>query len=106
MEDLEQQQKIKEAAYQFVEALTESYGANIDFVAAQKTNAEITQRFFEAVIDELRERGQAARREIPQEELECQEELRLKAAQAFGQEPTGTYVDFLGSLFFYCGSSR
>jgi hypothetical protein len=36
MEDLEQQQKIKEAAYQFVEALTESYGANIDFVAAQK----------------------------------------------------------------------
>ena len=58
------------------------------------------------MIDELRERGQAARREISQEELECQEELRLKAAQAFGQESTGTYVDFLASLFFYCGSSR
>jgi hypothetical protein len=106
MEDLEQQQKIKKAAHQFVEALTKSYGANIDFVAAQKTNAEITQRFFEAVIDELRERGQAARRDIPREELERQEERRLKAAQAFGQKSTGAYVDFLGSLFFYCGSSR
>ena len=33
MEDL-QQQNINEAAHRFVDALTESYGANIDFVAA------------------------------------------------------------------------
>jgi galactokinase len=106
MEDLERRQKRKEAAYQFVEALTKSYGANIDFIAAQKNNAEITQRFFEAVIEELRERGQAARRDVHWEELECQEERRLKAAQALGHESTGAYVDFLGSLFFYCGSRR
>ena len=105
MEDLEQQQKINEAAHQLVEALTESYGANIDFVAAQKTNAKITKRFFEAVIDDLRERGETCW-DIPREELECQEERQLKAAQAFSQESTRAYVDFLASLFFYCRGSR
>jgi hypothetical protein len=55
-EDL-RQQKINEAAHQFVEALTDWYGANIDFVAAQKTNAELTRRFFETVINDLRERA-------------------------------------------------
>ena len=105
MEDLQQQQKINEAAHQFVEALTESYGANIDFVAAQKTNAEITKRFFEAVIDDLRERGEA-RRDMPREELVSEQERQLKAAQAFSQESARTYVDFLDSLFFYWRSRR
>src|SRR5215212_4759243 len=105
MEDLEQQQKIKEAAYQFVEALTESYGANIDFVAAQKTNAELTRRFFDTVIDDLRERGEA-RWDVPREELVSQQERQMEAAQAFSQESARACADFLDSLFFYWRSTR
>lgn len=105
MEDLEQQQKITEAAHQFVEALRESYGTNIDFVAAQKTNAEITQRFFDAVIDDLRQRGEA-RQDMSREGLVNQEERQLKAAQAFSQGSARAYIDFLDSLFFYCRSTR
>ena len=104
IEDL-QQQKINEAAHQFVEAFTESYGANIDFVAAQKTNAELTRRFFETVIDELRERA-SPRWEMPREELVSHQERQVEAAQAFSQESARTYTDFLDSLFFYWRSTR
>ena len=105
MEDL-QQQKINEAAHQFVEALRESYGANIDFVAAQKTNAELTRRFFDTVIDDLRERGEAHRDMPREEELVSEQERQMEAAQAFSQESARAYADFLDSLFFYWRSRR
>jgi hypothetical protein len=104
MEDL-QQQKINEAAHQFVEALTDSYGANIDFVAAQKTNAELTRRFFETVINDLRERA-SPRWGMPREELVSHQERQVEAARAFSQESARTYTDFLDSLFFYWRITR
>ena len=104
MEDL-QQQKINEAAHQFVEALKESYGADIDFVAAQKTNVELTRRFFETVINDLRERA-SPRWYMPREELVSQQERQVEAARAFSQESARTYTDFLDALFFYWRSTR
>lgn len=104
MED-PQQQKMNEAAYLFVEALRESYGANIDFVAAQKTNAELTRRFFDTVIDDLRNRVEV-HWDTPREELVSQQERQMETAQAFSRESSRAYADFLDSLFFYWRSTR
>ena len=52
--DQQQQQQISQAAEQFANAITESYRLVADrTVSAQELNAELTQSFFNSVIDNL-----------------------------------------------------
>ena len=55
MEDQQAQRRMNEAAEKFAEAIKESYQALSErSVSAQELNAQLTQDFFNGVIDNLR----------------------------------------------------
>lgn len=98
--DDRQTKRINEAAQKFSEALRESYRAATGrTTSAQQLNAELTQSFFNAVIDNLRAQV-GSNREMTQE-LVDQQRRQLEAAQTLAQESANAYMEFLDSLFFY-----
>jgi flagellar hook-basal body complex protein FliE len=81
--DEKQQKQVNEAAEKFAEAIKESYQALADrSVSAQELNAQLTQEFFNGVINNLRTQAE-------------------KASQALTQESVNAYMDFLNSMFSY-----
>ncbi len=55
--DTKQQKQVNEAAEKFADALKESYQSIADrSVSAQELNAQVTQEFFNGVINNLRPR--------------------------------------------------
>jgi hypothetical protein len=100
--DERQQRQVNEAAEKFAEAIRESFQAVTDrTVSAQQLNAELTQTFFNSVIDNLRAQAEG-NRALTQELVDQRE-----AAQAMAQESVGSYMDFLNSMFsYYQGSMQ
>ncbi len=98
--DDRQQRQIDEAAQKFAEAITESYRAVAErTVSAQQLNAELTQAFFNGVIENLHAQAQGNR--AMTEELVEGQRRQQEAAQALAQESVGSYMEFLNSMFSY-----
>src|SRR5215212_4915666 len=80
--DEQQQRRVNEAAEQFAEAVRASFQAISERGAsAQQLNAELTQQFFDTVIDNLRTQAEATR--------------------PIAQESVGAYMEFLSSIFSF-----
>lgn len=102
--DDRQQRRVNEAAEKFAEAIRESFQAVTDrTVSAQQLNAELTQAFFNSVIDNLR--AQAEGNRALTQELVDQQERQREAVQSMAQESVGSYMDFLNSMFSYYQAS-
>ena len=99
MED-RQQKQVNEAAEKFAEAIKESYQALADrSVSAQELNAQLTQDFFNGVINNLR--AQAESNRALAEDLIEQQRKQQEASQALTQESVNAYTEFLNSMFSY-----
>jgi hypothetical protein len=104
MMDQEQQKQVNEAAEKFAEAIKESYQALADrSVSAQELNAQLTQDFFNGVINNLR--GQAESNRALAEDLIEQQRKQQEASQALTQESLSAYTDFLNSMFSFAQRS-
>jgi uncharacterized protein YktB (UPF0637 family) len=98
--DQQQQQQINEAAEKFANAVRDSYRAVADrTVSAQELNAELTQQFFNSVINHLRSQAEN-NREMTQQLAE-QQQRQQEATQALTQESVGAYMDFVNSMFSF-----
>jgi len=98
--DDRQQSQINYAAEKFADAIRESFQAVTErSVSAQQLNAELTQEFFNSVIENLRAHAEANR--AVTEELIGQQERQREATQALAQESVGAYMDFINSMFSY-----
>jgi hypothetical protein len=98
--DEKQQKQINEAAEKFAEAIKESYQALADrSVSAQELNAQLTQDFFNGVINNLRTQAESNR--ALAEDLIEQQQKQQEASQALTQESVNAYMDFLNSMFSY-----
>ena len=96
--DERQQKQVNEAAEKFAEAIKESYQALADrSVSAQELNAQLTQDFFNGVINNLRTQAESNR--ALAEDLIEQQRKQQEASQALAQESVNAYMDFLGSVF-------
>ncbi len=93
-------ERVNEAGQKFAEALAGSYRAVSGRAAsAQQLNAELTQNFFNSVINNLRSQAESNRQMT--EELQGQQERQREATQALTQESVGAYMDFVNSMFSY-----
>lgn len=98
--DERQQRQVDEAAEKFAEAIRESFQAVAEqTVSAQQLNAELTQSFFNSVIENLRSQTEGNR--AMTEELIGQQERQRDAAQMMAQESVDVYMDFINSMFSY-----
>jgi hypothetical protein len=104
--DQQQQQQINEAAEQFADAVRESYRAVASRgESAQQLNAELTQSFFNSVINNLRTQAED-NRQLTQE-LTGQQQRQAEAGRELTQESVNAYMDFVNSMFsFYQGSAQ
>ena len=97
--DERQQKQVNEAAEKFADALKESYQSIADrSVSAQELNAQVTQTFFNGVINNLR--TQAENNRALSEDLIAQQR-KQQDSQALAQESVQAYMDFLNSMFSY-----
>lgn len=95
-----QQRQVNEAAEKFAEAIEESYQALADSsVSAQELHAQLTQDFFNGVINNLRTQAESNRGLA--EDLVEQQRKQHEAFQALTQESVDVYTDFLNSMFSY-----
>jgi polyhydroxyalkanoate synthesis regulator phasin len=91
---------VNEAAQKFADALKESYQSIADrAVSAQELNAQLTQEFFNGVIENLR--TQAENNRALSEDLIAQQRKQQEASRALAQESANAYMDFLNSMFTY-----
>ena len=100
MLDQRQQQQVNEAAEKFTDALIESYQTVTErTVTAQERNVELTQQFFNAVLDNLR--AQADGNLEATQQLADQQQRQREATQALTQESVSAYMDFVNSMFSF-----
>jgi hypothetical protein len=98
--DDRQQRQVNEAAEKFAAAIRESFEAVAERgVSAQQLNAELTQSFFNSVIDNLRTQVEANR--ALTRELAEQQERQWEATQVFARDSVEAYMDFVNSMFSY-----
>ena len=98
--DERQQKQVNEAAEKFADAIKESYQAIADrSVSAQELNAQLTQQFFNGVINNLRTQAESNR--ALAEDLIEQQRRQQEASQALAQESVNAYMDLLNSMFSY-----
>lgn len=98
--DQKQQKQVNEAAEKFADAIKESYQALADrSVSAQELNAQLTQEFFNGVINNLRTQAESNR--ALAEDLIEQQRKQQEASQKLAQEGVNAYMDFLNSMFSY-----
>jgi hypothetical protein len=104
MMDQEQQKQVNEAAEKFAESLTEAYRAVAGrSVSAQELNAQLTQEFFNGVINNLRTQAESNR--ALAEDLIEQQRKQQEASQQLTQESVNAYMDFLNSMFSFAQGS-
>jgi predicted unusual protein kinase regulating ubiquinone biosynthesis (AarF/ABC1/UbiB family) len=104
MMDREQEEQVNLAAEKFAEAIRESYQALADHsVSAQELNAQLTQDFFNGVINNLR--SQAGSNRALAENLIEQQHKQQEASQALTQETLKAYMDVLNSMFSFAQGS-
>lgn len=98
--DQGQRRRVEQAAEKFAEAVKESYGAVADrAVSAQALNAELTQEFFGAVINNLQARSED-NQEAARQFIEGQRRQQ-EATQELAQGSVESYMEFLNSMFSY-----
>lgn len=98
--DENQQMQVDEAAEKFAQVIADSYRAVAERgVSAQQLNAELTQSFFNGVIDNLRAQAEVSR-DLAQE-LANQQQRQREATQDLAQASVGAYMEFLNSMFSY-----
>ena len=98
--DQRQQRQVNEAAEKFADALKESYRSIADrSVSAQELNAQLTQDFFNGVINNLRTQAEG-NRALSEDLLEQQRKQR-EASKALARESVNADTDFLNSMFAY-----
>jgi len=98
--DTKQQKQINEAAEKFAGAVKESYQTVAErAVSAQELNAELTENFFNRVINNLRTQADQ-NREMTQK-LADQHQRRQEARQMLAEESVSAYMDFLNSTFSF-----
>ncbi len=98
--DKRQQKQVNEAAKKFAEAIKESYQALADrSVSAQELNAQLTEEFFNRVINNLHTQTEDTRQMT--EQLAEQQQRVTEAGQTLTQESVGAYMDFVNSMFFF-----
>jgi 16S rRNA G527 N7-methylase RsmG len=95
-----QQQQVNQAAEKFTDALIESYQTMTErAIAAQERNVELTQQFFNAVLNNLR--AQADGNLETTQQLADQQQRQREATQALTQESVSAYMDFINSMFSF-----
>lgn len=98
--DSSQQRQVNEAAEKFATAIRESFGAVAERgVSAQQLNAELTQSFFNSVIDNLRAQTEGNR--ALGRELAEQQERQWEASQALAQDSVEAYMEFVNAMSSY-----
>ncbi len=98
------QQRINEAAQQFSDALVQSSRAAVDRgMAAQERNAQLTQDFFQRVIENLRNQAENTRQ--MGQELAEQQQRAGEAGRILTQESVRAYMDFVNSMFSFAQGS-
>ena len=85
--DEQQTQRINEVAKKFSEALVNSYQALTNRAVSTQEGAQLTQEFFEAVIENLCAQAEG-NQEMAQELLDQQQQQQSKVTQALAQEST------------------
>ena len=106
MAEEQQQQRINQAAEQLADAIKESYQALAERgSSAQELNAQLTQEFFNKVLENLR--SQAEDTGQMGQQLADQQQRATEAGQQLTQESVDAYMDFVNSMFsFYQGSAE
>jgi hypothetical protein len=95
--DDQQQKRINQAAQEFANAIVESQRAVAERgISAQQINTELTQQFFNSVIEHLQRMGEETRGAT--QELAEQTQRSQEAAQALAQESAQVYMNFLNTL--------
>src|SRR5918912_1497000 len=104
--DEQQQRQVNEAAEQFASAIRDSYQVMAErSVSAQELNAQLTQDFFNRVIENLRTQAQDTRQMGQQ--LADQQQRAAEAGRTLTQESVDAYMDFVNSMFsFWQGSTQ
>ena len=98
MTDQQSQQRINEAAEQFTDALVESYKTVTERGAsAQEQGAQLTEDFFNRVVENLRTQAEESRQATQQ--LADQQQRQVEAAQTLTRESVDAYMDFMNSMF-------
>src|SRR5215211_6921966 len=98
MDDQQAHRQINEAAEKFADAIKESYQALAERgVSAQELNAQLTQDFFNGVINNLRTQADS-NRALAKDLIE-QQRKQQEASQQLTQESVNAYMDFLNSVF-------
>ena len=98
--DEKQQKQVNEAAEKFADALKESYQSIADrSVSAQELNAQVTQDFFNGVINNLRTQAES-NRSVVGELFERAEDQR-EAYQTLVEQSLDAYVDLAYAPFAY-----
>src|SRR5215211_8588535 len=98
--DDQQQQRVNEAAERFAETLRESYQTVASRgESAQQLRAEMTQQFFNTVINHLQSHAEANVQ--VGEELAGQAQRGQEASRQLTQESVQAYMDFVNSMFSF-----
>jgi uncharacterized protein YukE len=105
-EEQHQQQRINQAAEQLANAIRESYQTLAERgTSAQELNAQLTQEFFDRVIENLR--TQVEETQQMGRQLAEQQQRATEAGQQLTQESVDAYMAFVNSMFsFYQGSAE
>ncbi|MBV9454797.1 MAG: hypothetical protein JOZ19_11870 [Rubrobacter sp.] len=100
MAEEQQQRQVNEAAEQFANAIRDSYQVMAErSVSAQELNAQLTQDFFNRVIENLRAQAEDTRQMGQQ--LADQQQRATEAGQQLTHESVDAYMDFVNSMFSY-----
>jgi ABC-type transporter Mla subunit MlaD len=104
--DEQQQRRVNEAAEQFTSALVDSFRAvSGRGERAQEQSAQLTQDFFNRVVENLRTQAEDTQQMTHQ--LADQHQRATEAGRTLGQESVGAYMDFVNSMFsFWSGSTE
>ena len=98
--DDQQQRRVNEAAEQFASAVKESYETVAQHgVSTQELNAQLTQQFFNSVINNLQTQAEGDRQMT--EQLADQTRRGQEASRQFTQESVDAYMNFLNSMFSF-----
>ena len=98
--DEQERQRLNQAAEEFTNALVQSSRAAAERgVNAQEHNAQLTQDFFNRVIENLRTQAEDTRQMGQQ--LADQQQRATEAGRTLTQESVNAYMDFVNSMFSF-----
>src|SRR5919202_3510702 len=96
--DQQEQQRLSEAAQQFADAFVQAQRAAAERgVSMQEMNAQLTQDFFNRVIENLRTQAEETRG-LDQQLGDLQQQA-TEAGRTLTQESVSAYMDFVHSMF-------